>query len=82
MTRPTTSNVRISKVDASDGGQTIAFALAIGAARQVCHLETSFCSRNQALAYLQRNRTILEQRARELFVRGELTDGVIHLKMI
>lgn len=82
MAPSTAPNVRIAKDDSGDGGKTIAFALAIGSTRQVCHLETSFCTRNQALAYLQRNRTAFEQRARELFARGELTDGVIHLKMI
>jgi hypothetical protein len=76
------TNVRIVKDDAKSGGQMIAFALAIGSTRQVCHLKTSFCTRNQAFAYLQRNRTAFERIARELFERGELTDGVIHLKMI
>ncbi|WP_257167865.1 hypothetical protein [Bradyrhizobium sp. SRS-191] len=81
MAKSVATNVRISREDA-EGGQMIAFALAIGSTRQVCQLETSFCTRNQALAYLQRHRTAFEQRARELFARGEVTDGVIHLKMI
>ena len=82
MARSIALNLRIAKDDADGEGKTTAFALAIGSARQVCHLETSFCTRNQAFAYLQRNRTVFEQRARELFARGEVTDGVIHLKMI
>jgi len=82
MVESVATNVRIVKDDATDGGQMIAFALAIGSTRQVCHLKTSFCTRNQAFAYLQRNRTAFERMARELFARGELTDGVIHLTMI
>ncbi|MGJ4890875.1 hypothetical protein [Bradyrhizobium sp. HKCCYLR20261] len=82
MAKSSATDVRIAKDDRQSGGQTIAFALAIGATRQVCHLETCFCTRNQALAYLQRNRTAFEQMARERFSRGELTDGVIHLRMI
>ena len=57
---------KLAKDETQRGGQTIAFALAIGATRQVCHLETCFCTRNQAFAYLQRNRTAFEQMAREL----------------
>ena len=82
MVESIATNVRIAKDDTKGGGQTIAFALAIGSTRQVCHLKTGFYTRNQALAYLQKNRTAFERIARELFARGELTDGVIHLKMI
>nr|WP_246739354.1 hypothetical protein [Bradyrhizobium aeschynomenes] len=82
VAKSTATDVRIAKDDTPDGGHTIAFALAIGATRQVCHLETCFCTRNQAFAYLQRNRTTFEQMAREQFARGEVKDGVIHLRMI
>ncbi|CCD90370.1 conserved hypothetical protein [Bradyrhizobium sp. ORS 375] len=82
MAKSTATDVRIAKDDAQREGQTIAFALAIGSARQMCHLETCFFTRNQALAYLQRNRTTFEQIARERFARGEVTDGVIHLRMV
>ncbi|WP_240535829.1 hypothetical protein [Bradyrhizobium sp. STM 3809] len=82
MAKSVATDVRIAREESGRGGQMIAFALAIGSTRQVCQLETSFCTRNQALAYLQRNRTIFEQRARELFARGEVKDGVIHLTMI
>ncbi|GLH81310.1 hypothetical protein SSBR45G_62190 [Bradyrhizobium sp. SSBR45G] len=82
MAKSVATDVRIARDDAGQGGKMIVFALAIGATRQVCQLETSFGTRNQAFAYLQRNRTAFEQRARELFARGEVTDGIIHLTMI
>lgn len=82
MSKHVSHGIRISKDDSSHEGRTIAFALAIGAVRQVCHLKTSFRTQSQALSYLQKNRTAIERVARERFLRGEIEDGVIHLTMI
>lgn len=82
MSRDTSSGVRISKDPAWDQGRTLAFALAIGSVRQVCHLKTNFQTQAQALSYLHKNRTAIERIARERFGRGEIEDGVIHLTMV
>lgn len=82
MSRDTSSGVRISKDPVWDQGRTLAFALAIGSVRQVCHLKTNFQTQAQALSYLHRNRTAIERIARERFGRGEIEDGVIHLNMV
>ncbi len=74
--------VRIVPDDKSRGGQSITFMLAIGAVRQVCRLQTTFQTPNQASSYLHKNRTELERAARERFARGELEDGVISLTML
>jgi hypothetical protein len=82
LSRDTSSGVRISKDPVWDQGRTLAFALAIGSVRQVCHLKTNFQTQAQALSYLHRNRTAIERIARERFGRGEIEDGVIHLNMV
>ncbi|UFZ02460.1 hypothetical protein LQG66_24620 [Bradyrhizobium ontarionense] len=82
MAKEVATDVRIAKDDPESGGQTIAFALAIGSSRQVCHLATSFRTKNQALNYLQKHRKAFERIAREQFERGDVDDGVIHLRMI
>lgn len=74
--------VRIVPEDKSRGGQSITFLLAIGAVRQVCRLQTSFKTANQASSYLHKHRTELEHAARERFARGELEDGIVNLTMI
>jgi hypothetical protein len=80
--RDISSDIRIVKGDEDGEGRTIAFALAIGSIRQLCHLKTSFRTQNQALSYLHKNRTIFERIARERFERGEVENGVIHLTMV
>lgn len=82
MSRDISNGVRISKDPAWDQGRTLAFALAIGAVRQVCHLKTNFQTQAQALSYLHKNRTAIERSARERFGRGEIEDGVIHLTIV
>jgi len=63
-------------------GQTITFLVAIGTNRQMCRLETTFETQNQAFNYLHRHRTEFEQIARGRLARGEVDDGVIHLTML
>lgn len=63
-------------------GQSITFVLAIGAVRQVCRLQTTFRTQNQAFSYLHKHRTAFEQVARARFARGEIDDGVIQLTML
>ena len=74
--------VRITPEDKSPGGQSITFLLAIGAVRQMCCLQTTFRTANQASSYLHKYRTELERKARERFARGEVEDGVINLTML
>ncbi len=73
--------VRIMPELASRDGQTITFVLAMGTVRQICELETTFQTQNQAFNYLRKHRTEFERVARERFARGELEDGVINLTM-
>lgn len=74
--------VRIVPSDKLRDGQAITFLLAIGAVRQLCCLQTTFQTVNQASSYLYRYRTELERAARERFARGELEDGIINLTML
>lgn len=63
-------------------GQTITFVLAIGTVRQMCRLETTFQTQNQAFSYLHKYRTEFERIARARLELGEVDDGVIHLTML
>ena len=74
--------VRITPENTLRRGQSITFLLAIGAVRQLCHLQTTFLTRNQASSYLHKYRNELEREARERFARGELEDGVVKLTML
>jgi len=66
----------------SDGGGTITFTLALGAARQMCRLTTTFQTDRQAFSYLHRYRTEFERIARARLASGELEDGIVVLTMI
>lgn len=66
----------------TDGGQTISFVLAIGSVRQVCRLQTTFRTQNQALSYFHKNRNAFERVAREKLALGNVEDGVIQLTML
>ena len=66
----------------TDGGQTISFVLAIGSVRQVCRLQTTFRTQNQALSYFHKNRNTFERIAREKLALGNVEDGVIQLTML
>jgi hypothetical protein len=63
-------------------GRPITFVLAIGTVRQVCRLQTTFRTQNQAIRYLHKYRTEFEHVARRRFARGEVEDGVIKLTML
>ena len=71
--------MRIGPKAASGDGQTITFVLAISAVRQICRLETTFQTQNQAFSYLHKYRTDV---ARARLARGEFDNGVIHLTML
>jgi hypothetical protein len=62
--------------------QAITFVLAIGSIRQVCRLQTTFRTQNQAFSYFHKRRTEFEQVARARFARGEVEDGVVELTML
>jgi len=66
----------------SDGGGTITFSLALGAARQVCRLTTTFQTDRQAFSYLHKYRKEFEQMARARLASGELEDGIVVLSML
>lgn len=62
-----------------DGGGTITFTLALGAARQSCRLTTKFETDKQAFSYLHKHRTEFEKIARAQLASGELEDGIVML---
>ncbi|MEH2673234.1 hypothetical protein [Bradyrhizobium elkanii] len=64
------------------GDGTITFSLALGAARQVCRLTTTFQTDKQALSYLHKYRTELEQMARARLASRQLEDGIVVLSML
>lgn len=76
-----TKTVRIVP-EVERGGQSISFVLAMGAVRQMCRLKTTFQTQQQALSYLHKHRTEFERVARERLSRGEVEDGIVHLKML
>jgi hypothetical protein len=75
-------SVRIVSETGSEERQIITFVLAIGSVRQVCRLETTFRTQNQAFSYLHKHRTAFENLARASLARGEVKDGVVHLTML
>jgi hypothetical protein len=76
------NEIRIVPATEQGEGQTITFVLAIGAIRQMCRLQTTFRTRNQAFSYLHRHRNAFEHVARARLARGEIDDGVIELAML
>jgi hypothetical protein len=75
-------NIRIVPETGTDEGQTISFVLAVGSVRQVCRLQTTFRTQNQALSYFHKHRTAFERVARERLALGEIEDGVVQLTML
>ena len=75
-------SVRMVPKTESDKGQIITFVLAIGSVRQVCQLETTFRTQNQAFNYLHKHRTAFERVARAKLENGEIEDGLIQLTML
>ena len=66
----------------TDGGGTITFMLALGAARQMCRLTTTFRTDKQAFTYLHKYRKEFERIARARLASGELENGIIVLSML
>ncbi len=73
---------RVVRKAKSTGGGTITFSLALGAARQICRLTTTFETEKQAFNYLHKFRTEFEQIARARLASGELEDGIVVLSML
>ena len=65
----------------SDGGGTITFTLAHGAARQICRLTTTFQTGKQAFSYLHKYRAEFERISQARRASGELEDGIVILSM-
>ena len=76
------SNIRIVPETDPGKGQAITFVLATGAVRQLCCLQTTFQTQNQAFSYFHKHRNAFERVARERLARGELEDGVVQLTML
>ncbi len=74
-------SVRIMPETETGRGQAISFVLAIGSVRQVCRLQTTFPTQNQAFSYFHKHRNAFERVARERLALGEIDDGVIQLTM-
>jgi hypothetical protein len=73
---------RVVRRAKSDSGGTITFSLALGAARQICRLTTTFQTEKQAFSYLHKYRTEFEQMARARLASGELENGIVVLSML
>lgn len=74
--------IRIVPETETDEGQTISFMVAIGSVRQMCRLQTTFPSQNQAFSFFQKHRNAFERVAREKLALGEIEDGEIQLTML
>ena len=75
-------SIRIVPEAETAKGQTISFVLAIGSVRQVCRLQTTFRTQNQAFNYFHKHRNAFERIARERLALGEIENGVIELTML
>jgi hypothetical protein len=76
------NTIRIVPETEPGKGRAITFVLAIGAIRQICRLQTTFQTQNQAFSYFHKHRTAFERVARDRLSRGELDDGVVQLSML
>jgi hypothetical protein len=74
--------IRIVPETQRGNGQAITLVLATGAVRQVCRLQTTFRTQNQAFSYFHKHRNAFERVARARLARGEIEDGVIQLAML
>jgi len=75
-------DVRIVPEAEQGKGEAVTFVLAIGSARQVCRLQTTFRTQYQAFSYFHKHRNTFERVARARLARGEIEDGVIELTML
>lgn len=76
------NNVRIVPEVESRNGHFVTFVLAIGTVRQMCRLQTTLATQNQAFNYLHKHRQQFERLARERFALGQIEDGLIKLTML
>ncbi|MBB4373727.1 hypothetical protein GGD63_006555 [Bradyrhizobium sp. cir1] len=76
------NDLRIAPEPDSRNGHSVAFVLAIGTVRQMCRLQTTFVTQNQAFSYLHKHREQFERLARERFAVGQIEDGLIKLTML
>jgi hypothetical protein len=76
------NQIAIVPITEQDEGQAITFVLANGSVRQICRLQTTFRTQNQAFSYFHKNRNTFERVARARLARGEIEDGVIQLTML
>jgi hypothetical protein len=76
------NDLRIAPEDESRDGHSVTFVLAIGTVRQMCRLQTTFATQNQAFSYLHKHREQFERLARERFAVGRIEDGLIKLTML
>jgi len=74
--------IRIVAETETNEGQTVSFVLAVGSVRQVCCLQTTFRTQNQASSYFRKHRNAFERVAREKLALGEIEDGAIQLTML
>jgi hypothetical protein len=75
-------NIRIVPETERGKGQAINFVLAVGAVRQLCCLQTTFRTQNQAFSYFHKHRNAFERVARVRLARGEIEYGVVQLEML
>jgi hypothetical protein len=75
-------SVRIVPETGTIKGQTVSFVLAVGSVRQMCRLQTTFRTQNQAFSYFRKHRNAFEHLARERLALGEIEDGAIQLTML
>ena len=75
-------SIRIVPEAEQDTGQAVSFVLAIGPVRQMCRLQTTFRTKNEASNYFYKRRTEFERIARKRHACGDIEDGVIELAML
>jgi hypothetical protein len=75
-------SIRIASETEAGKGQTIGFVIAIGSVRQVCRLQTTFRTQNQAFSYFHKHQNAFERIARERLALGEIEDGAIQLTIL
>ena len=64
-------DVRIVPEAEQGRGEAVTFVLAIGAARQLCRLQTTFRTQNQAFSYFHKHRNVRASCSRETRTRRD-----------
>jgi hypothetical protein len=75
-------SIRIVPETEQGKGQAVNFVLAIGSVRQMCRLQTTFRTKNEAFNYFYKRRTEFERVARARHACGDIENGVIELAML